>query len=159
MAKVNEIDRAKKNFIFKIKIGEKTYNFEQHLFDLSDNNIAELNKQISEIPSQIAWTGQVLGEAEAWLSGLKTAFDLWKSARMSTNDYQNEKSEKAKEQRVKEDFSKEWDKHAAKVTEAEKIVRILKSYQAGVEAKHSLSQTLAANQRAERDSWKKHNTL
>lgn len=133
-----------------LKIGQETYSFDADLFDLEIHNIGVLNEQIAAIPGHIAWVGQVLGRAERQYESLKTARDVWLLKKLT--DYSGEKSEKAKMALLVKETKGEYDKWESKVADARETCALLEAYKKGMESKFSLSQTISANIRLERES-------
>lgn len=148
---------AKKSLVPQLKFNGNIYKFDIGMFDLSHFNIAELNEQMSNIPTHLAWIGTVLSEAESNLKKIQTVFSIWKADKMAA--YTDLGSEKAKENQLATVFSGAIKKSEKEIREAESNVRILKVYKEGLILKGNLAQTIAANNRAERDAYAKNTSL
>ncbi len=145
---------AQKALMVKIEIGDFIYEFERDVFDLNNTNIAILNEQICKIPGAVAFIVEAHGEAERALDKKKMSFEIWKGERISKyfNDPKEYKSEQAKTYALMKAFPKEYVEAEEELQQLRKLVRVLKAYEKGIDAKLQLAQTMSANIRTERDA-------
>lgn len=148
---VQKLKNAKKHLVPKLEVNGVIYEFDQKLFDLSHFNLTELNEQVSNVPAQMAWVGQVLAKADEYVKKIQMEFKIWKVEKMMA--FADEKTEGAKENKVMVNHVGEWRKQSKIIREAEMDMRILKAFREGLEAKKELSQTISANNRAERSAF------
>lgn len=139
-----------KSFLpLKFKVGNQVIEFPKNLFDLDTNNFSILSDQIAKIPGEIAQVGLAHSEAEKDYRKIKDEFEIWKSERISLFEEGTRSSEAYKENKVRENYKKEYSEYMSRLREANYIAGILKSYKSSIEAKYQLSQTLSANLRRE----------
>lgn len=146
---------AKDALILSIKIDDVEYKFDSNIFDLNSSNIGMLNGQICDIPGHIAFIGTVYSEAEKYLARKELAFDIWKSNKLITYFGDNKifKSETDKLNNLKKSYAKEYVEKEEELQDIRRLVKILKTYERGMDAKMQLAQTMSANIRSERESY------
>lgn len=145
---------AQKALMLKVEIGDFIYEFEANVFDLDNRNIGILNEQICKIPGSVAFIIEAHGEAERALEKKKMMFEIWKGERFVKyfSDPKEYKSEQAKLYALMKVYPKEYAEYENALTDLRKLVRVLKAYEKGIDAKLQLAQTLSANIRVERDA-------
>jgi len=124
------------------------------MFDLDGVNVGILNQQIEKIPASLAQTGVALGEAEREHKRQELALDIWKADRLMAIGAGSKMTETAKKDTMKSEYSAALIKEEDKVIEAAYLVRLLRSYREGLQAKLQLAQTLSANIRAEGEAFR-----
>ena len=161
-AEVNkkELKAARRDLVVQVEIGKSTFRFEKDIFNLSEDNIAELNEQITTIAPDIAYVGQALGTAEKFLAETELAYELWRAQKFAFYDRAVTEKGKAafstegqKERALIQDETKAYEEHQKKIAVANYLCRLLKSYMSAMDAKYRLSQTLCSNLRPEREAY------
>lgn len=145
-----KINKAKANLKYlKIKIGNRSFEFEKDIFDIPIYNIGGLAHQIQRIATNIAYVGEAIGEADSYLKHVEMEYSVWYST--TIHDINERSDEKKKNALIKKYKVKYLGYHHV-IRDAKKLLSILKSYKDGVSAKMQLCQTLSANIRMERDA-------
>lgn len=152
---VKSMRDAKKALMLKIEIGDFIYEFEADVFDIDNRNIGILNEQISKIPGFVAFIIEAYGEAERALEKKKLVFEIWKGQHVVKyfNNPKDYKSDQSRIYALMKSFPKEYAEFENELMDLKKLVRVLKAYEKGIDAKLQLAQTMSANIRVERDSY------
>lgn len=150
---------AKKSLLLSLNIGEISYKFEADMFDLDSRSIPNLSDQISKIPSYVAYVIEAHGQAEKELAKKSTSFDVWLAKEFIKLSAGSDKkiAETAKRNLVagNKGTSKKYEEKLDEITELKKLVSVLNAYRKGMDAKLQLAQTLSANMREERESYRR----
>jgi hypothetical protein len=153
---IKTMANAKKALCLSINIGKINYKFNSDIFDLSSRSIPFLSDQIADIPGHVAFVIEAHGEAEKVLAKAITSFDVYIAKEFSKmKESDRKKTEVAKGNILKGKKSEEYLERADEITELRKLVRILDAYRKGIDAKLQLAQTLSANLRTERESYRR----
>ncbi len=149
---------AKKALLLSIDIGEINYKFDADLFDLDSRNIPNLSDQIAKIPGHIAFVIEAHGQAEKELAKVQVSFDIWWAKEMSKLHESDAKKSDTKQKNIvmaSIGKCKVIEGKESEIAEHKKLVRVLDAYRKGMEAKLQLAQTLSANLREERESYRR----
>jgi len=141
------------DFEYEVTVNGRKFQFQTDLFDLEVHNIGILNEQITAIPASLAYVSQALAEAETVSKRANLDLEIFMAEKMST--YNDEKTESAKKTRVQHNYSTEYSAKVDAIREADYMVRVIRGYREGIEAKYQLAQTLSANLRTERESFQR----
>lgn len=144
------MQRAAKEDVVSIEIGDEVFDIDVNIFALEDQNLGILNEQISDIPAYIAYVGKVYAAAEKFAARKVAEFNLWKAQKTAA---QEGKSELAKENMAMVMNSKAWAEFDRQVEEANYMTRLLKTYSEAIKSKWELAQTLSANIRRESEGY------
>lgn len=150
---------AKKALLLSLSIGEVNYKFKAEMFDLDSRSIPNLSDQIADIPGHVAYVIEAHGQAEKELAKVSTSFEIWLAKEYIKL---SEKSEKKVAETAKRNLvaggrttSKLYNDKMDEITELKKLVSVLNAYRKGMDAKLQLAQTLSANMREERESYRR----
>jgi hypothetical protein len=149
---------AKKALLLSIDIGEINYKFEADMFDLDSRSIPNLSDQIAKIPGYVAFVIEAHGQAEKELAKAQVSFEIWWAKQMNKLDESDSKKAEEKQKKIimaNQSACSEVIKRSEEIAELKKLVRVLDAYRKGIDAKLQLAQTLSANIREERESYRR----
>lgn len=154
--KIKSMLNAKKALQLSIDIGDLTYKFMSDMFDLDSRSIPNLSDQIADIPGHVAFVVEAHSEADKELAKAQASFDFWIACKIGGFSHEEDRMSEAKQKNlVLQRNKKVYEKRYNEIIDLRKLVKVLDAYRKGLDAKLQLAQTLSANIREERESYRR----